>query len=128
MQNNDEGKLTPFNIEDELDNMELVYQYIRLSFAENNSEAITSAIGKSIRSVGLRKIAQKTGLQETGLHKSFSGDRNPRLDTVIAVLNEMGFDLTIKKNKNFANAKTKAETRKTPRKTPVVENHPQAII
>lgn len=119
-------ELKEFKIEDNLENMEMVHGYLKLAFADNEITGITTAIGDALRSVGLRKIAEQTGIQETGLHKSFSGESVPRLDTVLKALNAMGFELTIKKNKDFSHVKTKAETRKTPRRKPATETRPQA--
>ncbi|MFA6038603.1 MAG: addiction module antidote protein [Legionellales bacterium] len=51
---------------------------------------------------GFSALAKKTSLNRQGLYRMLSRSGNPRLDTLGAVINALGFQLTIKPKANRA--------------------------
>jgi probable addiction module antidote protein len=46
---------------------------------------------------GLTILAAKTGLNRESLYKTFSGNSNPRFETIEAILHALGFRLTVER-------------------------------
>ncbi len=83
------------------DDPELAYGYLRASFEENAD--LPGAIIEAIRSVSealdmpLEKIAKKAKIQTSTIYKALGKDGNPTLQTLSAILDALGFRLTIEK-------------------------------
>ena len=45
---------------------------------------------------GMSSLAKKTNLSRQALYKAFSSKGNPRLDTLLVILNALGYSLSIK--------------------------------
>ena len=54
------------------------------------------AVGNVARAKGMTTIAQETQLGRPSLYKTLSGERDPRIGTVMKVLAALGIQLTIR--------------------------------
>lgn len=63
----------------------------------NDPKHIASALGDVARSEGMSEIARKTGLGRQALYKALSEDGNPTLETLLAVFNALGLELSVQK-------------------------------
>ena len=86
---------TPWDSADFLDSEEVIIEYLKAALEENDPEFFVKAIGNVARARGMTAIALETQLGRTGLYKAFSGERNPRIDTVMKVLDALGIRLTV---------------------------------
>ena len=74
-------------------------QAIAAAFRSGDVLAIRKAIGTAAKARGMSEIARRTGLSRVNLYKSF-GSRaqpNPKLRTLVLVLEALGFRLSVEK-------------------------------
>ena len=64
------------------------------AFETGDSRHIASALGVVARVKGMTEIARKTGLAREQLYKSLSEYGNPTLETTLAVMKAIGFEMT----------------------------------
>ncbi|MCJ2188976.1 addiction module antidote protein [Novosphingobium beihaiensis] len=90
-------ELTPFDPAKYLDTEEDILYYLEAAMEGNDPKHIASALGDVARSKGMSEIARKSGLGRQALYNALSENGNPRLDTLMAVLDAMGLQLTVRK-------------------------------
>jgi probable addiction module antidote protein len=91
------GKLTTFDPADLLKSDEAIEVFLAEALETGDAGHIASALGVVARAKGLTKIARETGLAREQLYKSFSTTGNPTLETTLAVMKAIGFELTGKR-------------------------------
>ena len=72
-----------------------IIEYLIDALEENDPEFFARALGDVARAKGMTAIAQKTQLGRPSLYKALSGERDPRIGTVMKVLDVLGLQLTI---------------------------------
>ena len=77
---------------------EAVEAFLADAFETGDARYIAKAVGVVARAKGMTKIARETGLAREQLYRSFSENGNPTLETTIAVLKSIGFELTGKRH------------------------------
>jgi probable addiction module antidote protein len=82
-----------------IETKEDVIACLEAALEENDPEFLLSTIGDIARSKGMTQIAQELNLNREGLYKSFSPEGNPSFFTVVKVLNNLGFGLSIHQKK-----------------------------
>lgn len=83
---------------DELKNDEKAqFLYLKESLEENADmpEAFLKAAETVAKARGFSNFAKKTGLNRENLYRIFSGQRTPRLDSLVKIFDALGFKLTI---------------------------------
>jgi probable addiction module antidote protein len=90
-------KLTVFDPADILKTDEAIEMFLGDAFETGDAGHIASALGVVARAKGMAKIARETGLAREQLYKSLSGTGNPTLETTLAVMKAIGFDLAGKR-------------------------------
>jgi probable addiction module antidote protein len=75
---------------------EAVIAYIDVALEENDPDFLLSVIGDIARSKGMAKIAKELNLDRVGLYKSFAPDGNPSFKTVFKLLDNLGFQLSVR--------------------------------
>ena len=78
-----------------IETREDVIAFLEGALEENDPEFLLETIGHIARSKGMAQIAKDLNLDRTGLYKSFSKDGNPYFGTVVKVLDNLGFKLSI---------------------------------
>jgi probable addiction module antidote protein len=73
-----------------------VSDYLAEAFATSDPLIITQAIGTVARHRGMMLVAREAGLSRENLYRALSGGKNPRLGTIIRVLNAFGLQLTVR--------------------------------
>jgi len=87
---------TPFLPSDHLKTPEDVAEYIQHALTDPFDAALVAAVlGDVAKSEGMTAVADRTGLTREGLYRSLSGDRDPRLSTVLKVLAAFGLKLSV---------------------------------
>ena len=69
---------------------------IELAIQENDPEFLFKAIGDIARSKGMAQLARELNLDRASLYKSLSPAGNPSFFTIAKVLDNLGFQLSIK--------------------------------
>lgn len=87
-------EIVPWDAARHLRNQEAIAGYMRECLATGSLPVITKALGDISRSVGMTKIAEKTGISRQSLYQSLSGATAPRLDTVLKVLDALNLRLS----------------------------------
>ena len=69
---------------------------LELAVQENDPEFLFKAIGDIARSKGMAQIARELNLDRSSLYKSLSPAGNPSFTTIVKVLDNLGFQLSVK--------------------------------
>lgn len=89
-------ELRPFDPANHLETEEDILYYLEAAMEGNDPKHIASALGDVARSQGMSEIARKTGLGRQALYNALSENGNPTLETLAAVLNALGLELTVR--------------------------------
>ena len=87
-------KLTDFDPAGMLTTDDAVEVFLADAFETGNARHIASALGAVARAKGMTKVARATGLAREQLYKSLSETGNPTLETTLAVMKALGFEMT----------------------------------
>ncbi len=87
---------SPWDTAELLNNDEVVIEYLKAALEENDPEFFVKALGNVARANGMTLIAAKTNLARQSLYKALSGERDPRIGTVMKVLGALGVQLSVK--------------------------------
>jgi probable addiction module antidote protein len=91
-------KIYDFDPADMLKSDEAIEVFLADAFETRDASHIASALGAVARAKGMAKIARQTGLAREQLYKSLSLTGNPTLETTLAVMKAIGFDMTGKRH------------------------------
>ena len=92
-------ELRPFDAATYLATEEHILYYLEAAMEGNDPKHIASALGDVARSKGMSEIARKTGLGRQALYNALSENGNPTLETLMAVLNALGLELSVQPKK-----------------------------
>jgi len=79
-----------------INSKEDVIAFLEVALEENDPDFLLRTIGHIARSKGMTKLAKELKLDRKGLYKSLSQGGNPSFSTVTKVLDNLGFQLSIK--------------------------------
>lgn len=82
-----------FDPADLLKSDEAIQIFLDDAFETGDAAYIANALGVVARAKGMAKLSRETGLAREHLYKSLSTAGNPTLETMLAVLNALGFQL-----------------------------------
>ena len=86
---------TPWDSAEFLTDDEVIIEYLKAALEENDPAFFMKAVGNVARAKGMTNIAQETQLGRPSLYKALSGERDPRIGTVMKVLAALDIQLTI---------------------------------
>jgi probable addiction module antidote protein len=89
-------KTYEWDMAEHINTKEDIYVYLEAAFEENDPETIFDVIGAIARSKGMAQIARELNLNRESLYRSLSQDGNPSFGTVAKVLDNLGFQLSVK--------------------------------
>jgi probable addiction module antidote protein len=72
-----------------------VVAYLEVALEENDPAFLLKTIGYIARSKGMAQLARELDLNREGLYESLSSNGNPSFITVMKVLDNLGFQLSI---------------------------------
>jgi probable addiction module antidote protein len=78
-----------------IETKEDVIGYLEAVLEGNDTQLLLKAIGNIARSKGMSQLARELGLSREGLYDSLSPKGNPSFTTVVKVLDNLGFQLSI---------------------------------
>ena len=86
---------TPSDSAEVLDDDQVIIEYLQAALAEDDPELFVKAVGNVARAMGMTAVAQETHQGRPSLYKALSGERDPRIGTVMRVLGALGVRLTV---------------------------------
>ena len=86
---------TPWDSAELLSDEEMIIEYLKAVLEENDPAFFMRAVGNVARAKGMTSIAQEARLGRPSLYKALSGERDPRIGTVMKVLEAIGVQLTV---------------------------------
>ena len=93
-----EENYTPWDTAEFLTDDEMIIEYLNAALDEDDPAFFMEAVGNVARAKGMTTIAQETQLGRPSLYKALSGERDPRIGTVMKVLAALGIQLTIRQS------------------------------
>ena len=84
-----------FDISDYLDSNEMIAAYLNEVLENGDENDLITAIGNVAKTIGMTKIAQKSGLSRPSLYKALSEGAKPQFSTIIKVLKAIGGQVTV---------------------------------
>ena len=87
--------LTPWDSAELLTDDEVVIEYLKAAIEENDPALFMKAISNVARAKEMTTIALETQPGRPSLYKALSGERDPRIGTVMKVLAALDVQLTI---------------------------------
>jgi probable addiction module antidote protein len=88
-----------FDAAEYLETREDIIAYLDAAFAENDTKFLLKAVGNVARSRGMAQLARELNLSREGLYDSLSPKGNPSFATVVKVLDNLGFQLSIQQKR-----------------------------
>ena len=85
-----------WNLADEIETREDVLGILEAALEENDMEFLFRVIGDIARSKGMAQISRELNLARESLYRSLSQDGNPSFSTVVKVLDNLGFQLSVR--------------------------------
>ncbi|MBM3649132.1 MAG: putative addiction module antidote protein [Alphaproteobacteria bacterium] len=79
---------------EDLTSAEAIAIFLSEAFKTEDAGYIAHALGVAARARGMADIASRAGLSRAQLYRSFSAAGNPRLKTILAVMNVLGVELS----------------------------------
>ena len=89
-------KTTVWDMAEHINTKEDVAAYLEAALEENDTAFLLSVIGDIARSKGMAQIAKDLNLARESLYRSLSQDGNPSFDTIVKVLDNLGFQLSVR--------------------------------
>jgi len=84
-----------FDAADYLDSPEMLAAYLTEAFSERSIRSILGCLSTAARSKGMPEVASEVGIARESLYKALRPDGQPRLDTVLGVLEALGMQIII---------------------------------
>jgi probable addiction module antidote protein len=89
-------KIHDWDMANNINTKEDVYVYLEAAFEENNTDTLLDVIGAIARSKGMAQISKDLNLNRESLYRSLSQEGNPSFNTIVKVLDNLGYQLSIK--------------------------------
>ena len=88
-------KLVVFDAADDLDNEDVIAEYLNVALASEQPDLFLQAIADVAKARGMAQLAKDTGLGRESLYKALAPGAKPRYDTVLKLLRALGVELTM---------------------------------
>jgi probable addiction module antidote protein len=92
-------KTSKYDPAGDIETKEDVIAYLEAALEENDPEFLFKTIGYIARSKGMARLAKELNLNREGLYTALSPQGNPSFVTVMKVLDNLGFRLSIQQKK-----------------------------
>lgn len=88
-------KTTKWDAAEHIQTPEDVAAYLKAALDDGDPDLIKATLGDIARSRGMSRIAATSGLTRMGLHKALSPDGDPKLSTLISIMDALGLQLAV---------------------------------
>jgi probable addiction module antidote protein len=89
-------KTTAWDMAENINTKEDVIAYLEAALEENDTVFLLKIIGYIARSKGMAQIARELNLARESLYRSLAPEGNPSFNTVVNVLDNLGYQLSVK--------------------------------
>jgi len=89
-------KTTVWDMAEHINTKEDVTAYLEAALEENDTALLFAVIGDIARSKGMAQIAKDLDLARESLYRSLAADGNPSFNTIVKVLDNLGYQLSVK--------------------------------
>ena len=86
----------PFDAAQYLDSPEAQAEYLAAAFETGDAACIRQALSTLARARGMSALAADADITRQGLKKALSENGDPRLSTLLGIVNSLGFRLSIR--------------------------------
>ncbi len=88
-------KTTRYDVAEYLRTPEEMAAYLEACLEDANGDAafVAKALGDIARTKGMSQVARDSGLSRESLYKALSGERSPKFDTILKVIDALGLKL-----------------------------------
>ena len=90
------SKTTEWDMANHINTKEDVTSYLEAALEENDTALLFAVIGDIARSKGMAQIAKDLNLARESLYRSLAQDGNPSFNTIVKVLDNLGYQLSIR--------------------------------
>ncbi|MDK8650015.1 putative addiction module antidote protein [Alloscardovia omnicolens] len=98
--------VTDFDVQDYLTDPDSVIYFLDAALEANDAHLFASALGEVAKSQGMSKLAEQSGLPRESLYQILSAKGNPRLETLMRVLDGLGFTLSLRRTRDGESSET----------------------
>ena len=100
----------PLDVAEHIKTVDDVEAYINVWLEDCTAQELAYLLGCLARSEGMSEVARRTGLNRVSLYHALSDRGNPTLDTIMRVLDALGYRLKVeRKEMRLASSCTCAE-------------------
>ena len=92
-------KTSEWDMAEFIETEEDVAAHLTVAFQERDAEFLMSVINALARSKGMSRISRELGVTREGLYKSLSKEGNPSFTTVMNVLDNLGYGISVHQKK-----------------------------
>ena len=85
----------PFEAADNLDNDEVIAEYLTAAAEDPNPDVFLMALGDVAKARGMAQVAKASGLGRESLYKALSAGAHPRHETISLILSALGVKFDI---------------------------------
>ena len=85
-----------WDMAEHINTKEDVVEYLAAALEENDPALLLAVIGDIARSKGMARIARDLNLARESLYRSLSPEGNPSFNTIVKVLDNLGFQLSVR--------------------------------
>jgi probable addiction module antidote protein len=91
----------PFVITDYLNSVDDIAAYLNAAIETGDEGVLLAALGHVVKAgEGMTALSRASGLSRESLYRALSEDGNPRLSSLLSVLNTMGLRLSVEPSDN----------------------------
>ena len=88
--------IEPFDPAEYFQSEDAQHRLLRDALESHNPRYLANALGVIARAKGLSNLERQTGIKRQTIHKSFSENGNPTLETLWTVIDAIGLELDFK--------------------------------
>ena len=89
-------KTTVWDMAEHINTKKDVTAYLEAALEENDTALLFAVIGDIARSKGMAQIAKDLDLARESLYRSLAADGNPSFNTIVKVLDNLGYQLSVR--------------------------------
>ena len=88
-------KFSKFEAYEYLDSDEMIEGYLEEALKDGDPELVLVVLKDIAKAKGMSKIAEKSGLGRESMYKALKPDAKPRFETIMKIIQAMGFTLSV---------------------------------
>jgi probable addiction module antidote protein len=91
-----ETEYAPMDISSQLDNEEMIAEYLTAAAEDENPDVLLLALANVAKARGMARVAKDAGLGRESLYKTLAPGSRPRFETIVAVMRALGVAVAVR--------------------------------